>query len=94
MAGSPPVSERARDERMLALADVVRGRRRELGLLQRDLADLAGCSQRFIHTLEHAKPGLRFEKVLDVLGVLGLGLVVGPGHGELTAPDGRGDGAK
>lgn len=79
---------------MLALAGIVTARRRQLGLLQRDLADLAGCSQRFVHTLEHAKPGLRFEKVLDVLEVLGLGLTVGPGSGGVTVSGEPGDTAR
>jgi hypothetical protein len=33
--------------------------------------------------MEHGKDSLRLDKVLDVLGVLGLGLVVAPGHGEV-----------
>lgn len=63
-------------------------RREELGLRQAELADLAGCSQRFVHTVEHGKASLRLDKVLDVLEVLGLALEVIPGRGEIRfAPE-------
>ena len=69
-----------------ALAVEARGRRKALSLRQDEVADLAGCSTRFVHMLETAKPSLRLDKVLDVLDVLGLGLLVaqnrpaGPGE--------------
>ena len=69
--------------RMTALADAVRNRRRELGLRQAEVADLAGCSQRFVHTVEQGKASLRLDKLLDVLEVLGLGLELVPGRGGL-----------
>jgi len=59
----------------------VRRRRVELGLRQADVAELGGCSQRFVHTVEQGKPTLRLDKLLDVLEVLGLGLALVPGHG-------------
>lgn len=78
------------------LAATVRRRRETLALRQADLADLAGCSVRFVHTLENGKASLRLDKVLDVLEVLGLGLSVGPGRGRLIsteqAPDDEGHG--
>jgi y4mF family transcriptional regulator len=67
-----------------SLAHAVARRRKELGLRQRELADLAGCSERFIHTLEHGKTSVRLDKVLDVLEVLGLGLAVVPGQGRIA----------
>jgi len=70
--------------RLSALGAAVRERRRALGLRQAELADLAGCSERFIHTVEHGKESLRLGKVLDVLEVLGLGLSVGPGRGDVS----------
>ena len=73
-----------RDERMSALAAAVRRRRESLGLRQEEVADLAGCSERFVHSLENGKETLRFDKVLDVLAVLGIGLSLTPGHGALT----------
>jgi y4mF family transcriptional regulator len=59
----------------------IRCRRLDLGLRQDELAALAGVSTRFVHTLEQGKPTLRLDKVLDVLGQLGLDLVVEPGTG-------------
>lgn len=71
----------AMDERMAPLAVRVRDRRLELELRQVEVAELAGCSERFVHTLEHGKSGLQLDKVLDVLRVLGLELAVKRGHG-------------
>jgi y4mF family transcriptional regulator len=52
----------------------VRARRRDLGLTQEELADLAGCSVRFVRSLEHGKPTIRVDKMTDLLTVLGLEL--------------------
>ena len=58
----------------------VRDRRTQLGLTQTELAELAGCSTRFVHTVEAGKATVRLDKLLDVLDVLGLRLTVqGPG---------------
>lgn len=72
--------------RVAGLAESVRQRRVALGLRQTDLADLAGCSTRFVHTVEQGKETVRLDKLLDVLEVLGLGLTVVPGHGEIDGP--------
>jgi y4mF family transcriptional regulator len=72
------------DHRLRALGEQVRARRRTLGLSQGELADLAGCSERFVYSLEQGKTSVHLGKVLDVLGVLGLGLAVGPGNGTVT----------
>lgn len=74
----------AAGERVAPLAEAVRRRREELGLRQTELADLAGCSYRFVHTVEHGKNSLRLDKVLDVLEVLGLDLAVVPGRGRVV----------
>ncbi len=83
--------------RVAALASAVRQRRNELGLRQSELADLAGCSERFVHTVEHGKDSLRLDKVLDVLEVLGLDLLVASGRGRVgltaTTRSSVGDGA-
>lgn len=76
--------------KVAGLADAVRERRTTLGLRQTDLGELAGCSTRFIHTVEQGKETVRLDKLLDVLEVLGLGLRVVPGHGEIDNPAGRG----
>lgn len=72
------------EARVAPLGDGVRQRREQLRLRQSELADLAGCSTRFVHTLEHGKPTLRLDKVLDVLEVLGLDLLVAPGRGRVV----------
>ena len=69
------------------LAEAVRQRRAELGLRQADLAQLGGCSRRFVHTLEQGKSTLRLDKLLDVLEVLGLGLSVVPGQGRIESTE-------
>jgi y4mF family transcriptional regulator len=58
------------------LAAVILGRREALGLRQEELADLAGCSPRFVHDVEAGKPTAQLDKVLDVLDALGLHLLV------------------
>ena len=78
------------NDRAQVLAATVRARRQRLGLRQEELADLAGCSTRFVHTVENGKDTLRLDKLLDLLGVLGLELALRPGRGGLLAD---GDGA-
>jgi len=58
------------------LADRVRSRRKDLDLSLEQVAQLAECGLKFVFALEHAKPTLRLDKVLDVLNVLGLDLDV------------------
>lgn len=69
------------NDRASSLGETIRARRESLGLRQVELAELAGCSQRFVHTLETDKPTVRLDKVLDVCRVLGLELVVRRGQG-------------
>ena len=66
----------------------LRRRRLELGLHQDELAALAGVSTRFVHTLEQSKPTVRLDKVLAVLGQLGLDLVLEPGIGDVRSGEG------
>lgn len=63
-----------RAERSAGFFSEVRARRRTLGLTQQEVADLAGVSVRFVHTVEKGKPSLRLDRLLQVLEVLGLGL--------------------
>lgn len=69
-----PLHERASQSGELAA--IVLGRREQLGLRQDELADLADCSPRFVHELEHGKPTVQLDKLVAVLHALGLGLVV------------------
>jgi len=66
------------DDRTKRIGQQVRERRKSLRLTQDELADLAGCSVRFVRVLEEGKPGVRLDKVLDVINVLGLELALEP----------------
>ena len=63
-------------DRASSLADTVLARRLRLGLRQEELAELAGCSTRFVHTVEAGKETLRLDKLIALLSALGLGLVI------------------
>lgn len=54
------------------VAAIVKQRRRELHLSQDDVADLSGTSPRFVRELERGKPSVRLDKLVAVLGALGL----------------------
>lgn len=56
------------------LGFALRKRRKDLGLTQLELADLAGVSSRFIHDLENGKPSVQLDRVLAVATTLGLEL--------------------
>lgn len=52
----------------------VRRARKAAGLRQDDLAGLAGVGTRFLIELEAGKPTMRLDKLLAVLGTLGIDL--------------------
>ena len=54
----------------------LRNRRRDLGLRQEELAELAGVSTRFVGELESGKATARLDKFQDVLNALGLTLEI------------------
>ncbi|RUR53046.1 helix-turn-helix domain-containing protein [Vreelandella populi] len=58
------------------LGHLVRQLRAEQGLLQIDLAGLAGIGNRFIVDLERDKPPLQLQRVLGVLDLLGFKVMV------------------
>jgi len=58
--------------RFKELGLAVRKRRKSLHLTQEQLGNYAGCRALFIHELEQGKGTLRFNKLVDVLKVLGL----------------------
>jgi len=60
------------------LGATVRAARKQQGLDQLLLADLAGVSDRFVRDLEHGKPTVQLREVLRVLDALGLTLQVQP----------------
>ncbi|NUP75590.1 MAG: helix-turn-helix transcriptional regulator, partial [Sinomonas sp.] len=49
------------DDAVGGIAAEVRTRRRALSLTQRDLADLAGVSERFVRFVEQGKPSVRLD---------------------------------
>lgn len=57
-----------------SLAEVIRSRRRELGLTQEQLADLAGISLRSVTLLESGGSSITFQNLLAILSVVGLSL--------------------
>ena len=78
--------DRSSDPFPASLAKALRQRREELGLNQVDLADLAGCSTRFVHTVEAGKGTLRLDKLAAVLQVLGMRFRVELGRGHEVDP--------
>lgn len=61
------------------LGAAVRRQRRSLEMTQIELATLAGCGPVFVYDVERGKPGLRLDKLVDLLQVLGLQLALEPG---------------
>ena len=59
------------------LAAVIRGRRKDLGLSQAELAHRAGVSRKWVYEFEAGKPTAEFGLLLRVLDVLDLRLQVG-----------------
>ena len=58
------------------LGQVIQNTRKGQGLTQVDISGLAHTGNRFVVDLENGKPTIQMQKVLDVLGLLGLELVV------------------
>ncbi|HEY8701698.1 MAG TPA: type II toxin-antitoxin system Y4mF family antitoxin [Arthrobacter sp.] len=59
------------------LAAEVRTRRTALRLTQRDLADMAGVSERFVRFVEQGKSSIQLNSLTAVLATLGLELRLG-----------------
>lgn len=59
------------------VATLVRGRRRELGLSQAELASRAGVSRQWVSAFEVGKPGAELRLVLALLEALDLRLSAG-----------------
>lgn len=58
------------------LGQFIQKSRKDQGLTQVDISGLAHTGNRFVVDLENGKPTIQMQKVLDVLGLLGLELVV------------------
>ncbi|MCD2517979.1 helix-turn-helix domain-containing protein [Massilia sp. G4R7] len=65
-------SVRSMDE----LGKLVREVRKGQGMTQEDVSGLAGLGNRFIIDLERGKETIQMQKAIDVLGLLGLELIV------------------
>lgn len=63
---------------LIALGDVFAERRRELGILQQELAEKAGLSRSTLHTIEHGGSGVRWEKIAAVAEALDLEMTFTP----------------
>ncbi len=72
------------------LAEQVRALRRAHRLRQDEVADVAGVSLSFVRDLEAGKPGLRLDRLLEVLDVLGLALAIVPAGSRGTESDEEG----
>jgi HTH-type transcriptional regulator/antitoxin HipB len=59
------------------LAAMVRGRRRDLGISQAELAARAGVSRKWVYEFEAGKPTAELRLILRVLDALGLMFEVG-----------------
>ena len=55
-----------------SLGEIVKKRRKELGMNQGELALVSGTGMRFISDLENGKPTCELGKTLDVLANLGI----------------------
>jgi y4mF family transcriptional regulator len=67
------------DTRVLRMADfgaLVRQRRKELGMTQRDLSRLTGYSMRLIGEVERGKEHVAADKLLSILDVLNMTMTV------------------
>lgn len=80
--------QKAHLEEAIKLGAAIKSCRKNLNLSQTELADLASVSLNYISQLENGKPRLQFDKLLDVLGVLGLELEIRPGKAKLVIAKG------
>jgi len=73
----PSGGERMKIKSIRDLAAAVRGRRRDLGLTQAELAMRAGVSRKWVYEFEAGKPAAELRLILRVIDVLGLTLELG-----------------
>jgi HTH-type transcriptional regulator / antitoxin HipB len=64
------------------LAELVRTRRKRLGLTQADAAALAGVGARLVYEVEHGSTAVQLDNLLRLLNALGLHLTARPGAGD------------
>jgi len=61
------------------LGAAISEQRKSLKLTQEDLSRFSGCGLDFIYRLENGNPGVRLDKLIDILMVLGLQLTLQQG---------------
>lgn len=60
-----------------ALGAAIRARRKEVRLSIRELADMLGCSTRFLSEVERGKQSASVGRVIEIAAALGLQLGIG-----------------
>ncbi len=76
------------NENMNMLIELVKERRKALGMTQAALADRAGVGLRFVRDLEQGKESLRLDKVNQVLALFGHRMGPVPFRVEIADEDG------
>lgn len=66
------------------MKQVLRARRRRLGLTQREVANIAGCAERTVRAFESGKATIGLDVAQRILAALGLGFELGNGRGTVT----------
>jgi HTH-type transcriptional regulator/antitoxin HipB len=61
------------------LGELVRKRRKRLGLSQAEAAVLAGVGSRLVYEVEHGSQSVQLDKLIRLLNTLGLHVAVRPG---------------
>ena len=56
------------------IAERLKAKRKSLGLTQREVAEFAGCHWTLVLDVEAGRPTVRLDKLLGILGVVGLSL--------------------
>lgn len=59
-----------------SFSELLRARRKQLGLTQLDAAELAGVSVRFVHDIENGKQSVQLDRVQALAEALGLELTL------------------
>jgi HTH-type transcriptional regulator / antitoxin HipB len=56
------------------LAELIKTHRKEAGITQKELADMAGVGKTFVFDLEHGKKTLSLDKFFKVIKILNISL--------------------
>lgn len=67
------------------IGDAIRKERKSHSLSQQELADFSGTGLNFVSQLERGKSSVRFDKLLDVMRVLGLSFSIQSGKERISS---------